>query len=107
MYIRVMSPMFRIPRAVWMSQSVGDIQRGCLGQRRKSLFYFSRGQRVPAIVTYELQHSGWLVPRQLVRHPMMIGSHGLGLPEYLTEPVDVFVKSNIHAIPIGSCTVTE
>jgi hypothetical protein len=46
MYIRVMPPMFRIPRAVWMSQSVDC--GGRLFWRRESLFFFSRVQRVPA-----------------------------------------------------------
>jgi hypothetical protein len=46
MYIRVMRPMFRIPRAVWMSQSVGC--GGRLFWRRESLFFFPGVQRVPA-----------------------------------------------------------
>jgi hypothetical protein len=45
-YIRVMPPMFRIPRAVWMSQSVGC--GGRLFWRRESLFFFPGVQRVPA-----------------------------------------------------------
>ena len=46
MYIRVMPPIFRIPRAVWMSQSVGC--SGRLFWRRESLFFFPGVQRVPA-----------------------------------------------------------
>jgi hypothetical protein len=46
MYIRVMRPMFRIPRAVWMSQSVGC--RGRLFWRRESSFFFPGVKRVPA-----------------------------------------------------------
>ena len=35
--------------------------------------------------------------------PCLAGRHGPGLPENLTEPVDVFYKSNLHAIHDGCC----